>query len=68
MARAGGGRLTITKHDGFALIPKRCDWCNRVFWQEPYEAYYKEVGIGRNSLKQIKCMECINKEKKKVEE
>lgn len=47
--------MTITTHDGFALFPKRCDRCNRLFWLEPYDVYYKEVGIEHYSLKQIKC-------------
>ena len=47
--------MTITDKDGFALLPKRCDKCNRLFWFEPYWVYYKEVGIERYSLKQIKC-------------
>lgn len=47
--------MTITYKDRFALIPKRCDKCNRLFWLEPYSVYYKEVGIEYYSLKQIKC-------------
>gem|GEM_PF-4352461 len=47
--------MTITYKDGFALIPKRCDKCHRLFWLEPYSVYYKEVGIEHYSLKQIKC-------------
>ena len=47
--------MTITDKDGFAFLPKRCDKCNRLFWFEPYWVYYKEVGIERYSLKQIKC-------------
>lgn len=47
--------MTITTHDCFAVLPKRCDKCNRLFWLEPYDIYYKEVGIEHYSLKQIKC-------------
>lgn len=54
--------MTITKYDGLAIIPKRCDKCNRLFWLESYSIYYKEVGIESYSLKQIKCMECIKNE------
>lgn len=55
--------MTITKHDGIAILPKRCNKCNRLFWLECYDTYYKEVGIEHYSLKRIKCMECIIKEK-----
>ena len=41
--------MTITKHDRIALIPTRCDYCNRLFIFEPYD------------LKQKKCLECVNK-------
>ena len=51
--------MTITKYDGVAITPKRCNRCNRLFWLEPYNIYYKEVGIGRYSLKQIECKECM---------
>lgn len=54
--------MTITKHDGVAIIPKRCDKCNRLFWLELYDVYYKTVGIEQYSLKQIKCRECIKAE------
>lgn len=53
--------MTITRYDGVAIIPKRCDRCNRLFWLEPYNIYYKEVGIGHYSLKQTECRECMNK-------
>ena len=55
--------MTITRHDGIAVLPKRCDRCNRLFWLECYDTYYKEVGIEHYSLKQIKCRECIEAEK-----
>ena len=54
--------MTITKYDGFAFIPKRCKRCNRLFWLESYSIYYKEVGIGHYSLKQIECKECMKNE------
>jgi len=54
--------MTITKHDGIAIIPKRCDKCNRLFWLETYDIYYKIVGVECYSLKQIKCRECIKAE------
>lgn len=51
--------MTITKYDRFAYTPKRCDKCNRLFWFEHYDIYYKEVGIEHYSLKHIKCKKCI---------
>ncbi len=54
--------MTITKHDGVAILPKRCDKCNRLFWLEPYNVFYKTVGIQSYSLKQIKCKKCVSKE------
>lgn len=50
--------MTITTHDGLAILPKRCNDCNRLFWLEPYDVYYREVGIEHYSLKQIKCLRC----------
>ena len=55
--------MTITRHDAIAIVPKRCDKCNRLFWLESYDIYYKTVGIGDYSFKQIKCLECIEKDK-----
>ena len=51
--------MTITKYDGVAIIHKRCDKCNRLFWLEPYNIYYKIVGIESYSLKQIECKNCM---------
>jgi hypothetical protein len=53
--------MTITNYDGVAILPKRCDKCNRLFWLEPYNVFYKTVGIESYSLKQIKCKNCIGK-------
>lgn len=53
--------MTITRWDGFAIIPKRCDVCNRLFWLEPFDVYYKEVGIEHYPLKQIMCKQCDKK-------
>lgn len=50
--------MTIMYADKFAIIPRRCDVCNRLFWLEPYYIFYKEVGIERFSLKQIRCKRC----------
>ena len=53
--------MTITKYDGVAILPKRCDRCNRLFWLESYNIFYKTVGIESYSLKQIECKNCIDK-------
>ena len=53
--------MTITTYDRFAITPKRCNKCNRLFILEPYDIYYKQVGIECFDLKQIKCKECKKK-------
>ena len=53
--------MTITKYDKMAILPKRCNRCNRLFWLEPYNIFYKTVGLGFYSLKQIECKNCIRK-------
>lgn len=55
--------MTITRYDGLAILPKRCDKCNRLFWLEPYNTYYKTVLIRFGGVKFIKCIECIEKER-----
>lgn len=52
--------MTITNHDGFAFLPKRCNTCNRLFWLEEYDIHYKEIPyIYYYDLKQIECMQCV---------
>lgn len=58
--------MTITYYDKFALLPKRCSKCNRLFVFEGYNIYYKSVAFGRYDLKQKKCKKCINKDKGEV--
>lgn len=53
--------MTITRYDGVAIIPKRCDRCNRLFWLEPYNVTFKTVGIESISLPLIECKNCIVK-------
>ena len=53
--------MTILNHDGFAIFPKRCDRCNRLFWLESYNNYYESFGIGMEDFKMIECKNCINK-------
>ncbi len=50
--------MTITRYDGFAIIPKRCDYCHRLFWLESYDVVFKRVGIEDYPLKQVLCREC----------
>ena len=52
--------MTITRYDGVAIIPKRCDICNRLFWLEPYNVTFKAVGLESISLPLIECRECMN--------
>lgn len=49
--------MTISKYDKFAIYPKRCNKCNRLFVFESYNIYYKEIGGGFD-IKQIKCKKC----------
>jgi len=50
--------MTITTYDRVAILPKRCDKCNRLFWLEPHNIFYKTVGIESYSLEQIECKNC----------
>ena len=52
--------MTITRWDGFAFVPKRCDICNRLFWLEPYDYFTREVGIEYYPLRFYICKECKN--------
>ena len=55
--------MTLNRHDKFAFLPKKCDKCRRTFIFEPYDIYYKFLGIPNISdLELIKCRECIEKE------
>ena len=55
--------MTITKYDGVAILPKRCNKCNRLFWLESYNVFHILVGIENYPLKQIKCKNCISEDK-----
>lgn len=59
--------MTITYYDGVAILPKRCDICNRLFWLEPYNIFYMTVGIESRSLECIKCKNCVKKSESEVE-
>ena len=53
--------MTITKYDRVAILPKRCNRCNRLFWLEPYNKFCKTVGVGLYSLDLIECKNCMDK-------
>ena len=58
--------MTLTKYDRVAIIPKRCDKCNRLFWLEGYNVFYKVVGIEHYSLEQIECKKCMQSEERRM--
>ena len=60
--------MTLTRYDGVAIIPKRCDRCNRLFWLEPYNVTFKTVGIESISLPLIECRECMNQKERRTDE
>lgn len=54
--------MTITRYDGYSVLPKRCSVCGRLFLFEPCKEYYIfEPDNEYYSLKQIECFECIQK-------
>lgn len=52
--------MTITKHDRIAIIPRRCEYCNRLFIFEPYNIRYKYIFFTGERIKYIKCKRCEN--------
>lgn len=54
--------MTITMYDKLALLPTRCDKCNRLFIFEWYNAYYKQVSPF-GELKRVKCEQCLKEDK-----
>lgn len=54
--------MTISYYDKYAIIPKRCSKCNRLFLFEGYNLFYRE--LGRDSIEMIKCKKCIDNNKK----
>lgn len=56
--------MTITTYDRVAILPKRCDKCNRLFWLEPYNIFGRAIGIGGYSIEYIECKKCENKRMK----
>lgn len=49
--------MTITNYDSFALLPTRCDKCNRLFIFEPYDTFAKYTGIPTVDCF-VKCKKC----------
>lgn len=54
--------MTISMYDKFALLPTKCDKCNRLFIFEWYNVYYREVSH-LSEIKIIKCEKCLKKGK-----
>ena len=50
--------MKITYYDKFALTPKRCSICNKLFWLEGYNYRVKFVGIEQYPLKLPVCHDC----------
>lgn len=57
--------MTITTHDRIAILPKRCDKCNRLFWLESYNIFNRAIGIDGHSIEYIECKECESKRMKR---
>lgn len=49
--------MTITYYDHFAIVPKRCSKCNRLFWLEPYNIHYR-FPAPFIEIKNIYCIDC----------
>lgn len=54
--------MKITYYDKFALIPKRCSICNKLFWLEWYNYRVKFVGIEMYPLELPVCRSCADEE------
>lgn len=54
--------MTITYYDKFAVFPKRCHECNRLFALEWYNCYEQSVCPNYPSLKIIKCKKCVKED------
>ena len=54
--------MKITYYDKFALIPKRCSICNKLFWLEWYNYRVKLVGIEMYPLELPVCHSCAEEE------
>lgn len=57
--------MTLMRYDKFALLPKRCYRCNRLFWLEPYNVYERDIAPSVSILKMIICEECLKEKEKK---
>jgi hypothetical protein len=54
--------MTIMRYDKVAILPVRCDYCNRLFWLESYKTVSRLVVTENYSTTYVKCKECINRE------
>lgn len=57
--------MTLMRYDKFALFPKRCYKCNRLFWLESYNVYERDVAPSVPTLKLIICENCLTEKKEK---
>lgn len=55
--------MKITKRDGFAILPVRCDKCNTLFWMEFYDKYDRSIVRGVR-LWSTSCKRCRDKRAK----
>lgn len=54
--------MTITYYDKFAIFPKRCYKCNKLFAFEWYNCYERSVCPRSPSLRIIKCKKCAKED------
>ena len=59
--------MILTKYDKFALLPKRCNKCNSLFWLEPYNVFYRSLPTSPE-LEFCKCSRCVSNELETVKE
>jgi len=55
--------MTITYFDKIAILPKRCDKCNRLFIFEPYNSEYVSVCMGDFHYHEVTCKFCVKKKR-----
>lgn len=54
--------MTIINYDKFALMPTRCNKCNRLFIFEPYDIYCKRYVMNCLTSYRVKCKKCKENE------
>lgn len=52
--------MKLRQYDGIAIVPRRCHMCNRLFWMQPYDYVYKQIGLGVVPIidKRTRCVQC----------